>query len=111
MAENRKMTPAELADELMSQEYADVVRESVAWMVADLMEAEVAAQIGAALGEVAPAERTTQRNGYRPRRWDTRAGAVSEAPPGLLLPAPSSSRVSAPSGRSSQSSRGLRQTA
>jgi transposase-like protein len=75
MAENRRMTPAELADKPMSTEHADVVRESVAWMVADLMDAEVSAQIGAGLGEVAP-DRITQRNGYRPRGWDTRAGAI-----------------------------------
>ena len=82
MAEKRRMTPAELADKLMSQEHADVVRESVAWMVAELMESEVAAQIGAGLGEVAP-ERVTQRNGYRPRTWDTRAGEVELAIPKL----------------------------
>ena len=41
MAENRGMTPAELADKLMSTEHADVVREPVAWMVPELMEAEV----------------------------------------------------------------------
>ena len=68
MAENRRMTAAELADKLMSSEHADVVRESVAWMVAELMESEVAAQIGAAHGEVSP-ERVTHRNGYRPRGW------------------------------------------
>ena len=51
MAENRRMTAAELADKLMSSEHADVVRESVAFVVAALMEAEVSAQIGAGLGE------------------------------------------------------------
>jgi transposase-like protein len=44
--------------------------------VAELMEAEVAAQIGAELGERAPGERLTQRNGSRPRRWDTRVGEI-----------------------------------
>ena len=82
MAENRRMTAAQLADKLISSEHADVVRESVAWMVAELMEAEVASQIGAALGEVTP-ERLTQRNGYRPRDWDTRAGAIELAIPKL----------------------------
>ena len=82
MAENRRMTAAELADKLMSSEHADVVRESVAFVVAALMEAEVSAQIGAGLGEVAP-ERTTHRNGYRPRTWDTRAGQVELAIPRL----------------------------
>src|SRR5688572_14352767 len=82
MAENRRMTPAELADKLMSSEHADVVRESVAFVVAELMEAEVSAQIGAAHGEVSP-ERVTRRNGYRPRGWATRAGEIELAIPKL----------------------------
>ncbi len=75
MAEKRRMTPVELVDKVMSSEHADVVRDSVAWVAAEIMEAEVAAQVGAGLGEVAP-ERVTQRNGYRPRAWDTRAGEI-----------------------------------
>jgi putative transposase len=39
------------------------------------MEAEVAAQIGAELGERTP-DRVAQRNGYRPRSWDTRVGEL-----------------------------------
>jgi putative transposase len=46
------------------------------------MEAEVAAQIGAELGEVSP-ERVTHRNGYRPRPWQTRAGEIELAIPKL----------------------------
>ena len=53
MAEKRRMTPVELVDKVMSSEHADVVRESVAWVAAELMEAEVAGQVGAELGEVA----------------------------------------------------------
>ena len=75
MAEKRRMTPVELVDKVMGSEHADVVRESVAWVAAEIMEAEVAGQVGAALGEVAP-ERVAQRNGYRPRAWDTRAGEI-----------------------------------
>jgi putative transposase len=75
MAEGHRMTAAQLADKLLAGEHADVVRQSVAWMVAELMEAEVAAQIGAELGERTP-ERVTQRNGYRPRAWDTRVGEL-----------------------------------
>src|SRR5215210_3700822 len=82
MAEDRRMTAAQVVDKLMSSEHADVVRESVAWVVAELMEAEVAAQIGAGLGEVS-GERVTQRNGYRPRPWDTRAGEIELAIPKL----------------------------
>lgn len=75
MAEDRRMTPVELVDKVMSSAHADVVRESVAWVAAEIMEAEVAGQIGAGLGEVS-GERVTQRNGYRPRPWDTRAGEI-----------------------------------
>src|SRR5215207_5322212 len=82
MAEKRRMTPVELVDEVMSSEHADVVRESVAWVAAELMEAEVGAQVGAELGEVS-LERVTQRNGYRPRAWDTRAGEIELAIPKL----------------------------
>jgi Transposase, Mutator family len=60
---------------LLASEHADVLRESVAWIVAELMEAEVTAQIGAELGERTPA-RLTQRNGYRTRYWDTRVGEL-----------------------------------
>jgi putative transposase len=82
MAEGPRMTAAQIADKLLSAEHADVVRESVAWMVAELMEAEVSTQIGAQLGERTP-ERLAQRNGYRSRAWDTRAGEVELAIPRL----------------------------
>src|SRR4051812_46497429 len=75
MAEKRRMTPVELVDKVMSSEHADVIRDSVAWVAAEIMEAEVAGQVGAELGEISGA-RVTQRNGYRPRRWDTRAGEI-----------------------------------
>jgi putative transposase len=81
MAEDRRMTAAQVVDKLMGSEHADVVRESVAWVVAELMEAEVAEQIGAGLG--VSGERVTQRNGYRPRPWDTRAGEIELAIPKL----------------------------
>jgi hypothetical protein len=41
MAEKGRMTAVELVDKLMGSEHADVVRESVAWLVAEVMEAEV----------------------------------------------------------------------
>lgn len=53
----------------------DFLREAVSVLAEALMDAEVSAQIGAEYGERTPA-RTTQRNGYRPRRWDTRVGTV-----------------------------------
>jgi putative transposase len=75
MAKKGRMTAVELVDKLMGSEHVDVVRESVAWLVAEVMESEVAGQIGAGLGEVS-SERVTQRNGYRARPWDTRAGEI-----------------------------------
>ena len=50
-------------DKLLASEHADVLRESIAWLVAELMDAEVATLVGAELGERAPDRRTTQRNG------------------------------------------------
>src|SRR5215207_10641003 len=82
MAEDRRMTAAQVVDKLMGSEHADVVRESVAWVVAELMEAEVTGQVGAELGEVSD-ERVTQRNGYRSRPWDTRAGEIELRVPKL----------------------------
>ena len=108
MAEDRRMTASQVVDKLMASEHADVLRQSVAWVLAELMEAEVSTQIGAELGERAPGERTSQRNGYRPRNWSTRAGevelAIRDCAPAATSRA-SSSRASARSGRSSPSCR------
>jgi putative transposase len=82
MAEGPRMTAAQLANKLLVDEHPDVLRESAAWMAAQLMEAEVAARIGAELGERTP-ERRTHRNGYRPRTWDTRVGELELAIPRL----------------------------
>jgi putative transposase len=83
MAEGHRMTAADLVDKLLASEHADVLRDSVAWLVAELMEAEVGELIGAGLGERAPDRRQTQRNGYRPPRWDTRVGELELAIPKL----------------------------
>jgi putative transposase len=80
MAEGPRMTAAQLADKLLQDEHADVLRDSVAWMARELMEAEVSNKIGAELGERS-LERTTHRNGYRPRGWDTRVGSIELAIP------------------------------
>jgi putative transposase len=76
MAEGQRMTAAQVVDKLMSSEHADVIRESVGLVVAELMEAEVAAIVGAEYGERAPERRTTHRNGYRERAWETRVGEL-----------------------------------
>jgi putative transposase len=83
MAEGRSMTAREAAKNVMAVEHADVLRESVAVMVREIMEVEVAALAGAERGERAPDRRAAQRNGYRDRRWDTRVGEVELAIPRL----------------------------
>jgi hypothetical protein len=54
---------------------ADLLREMIGFAAQRLMELEVESQTGAAYGEKTP-ERLAQRNGYRDRVWETRAGAV-----------------------------------
>jgi transposase-like protein len=76
MAEGRSLTAREAAEGVLGSEHADVLRESVALMVREIMELEVAQLAGAELGERAPDRRTAQRNGYRERRWDTRVGEI-----------------------------------
>ncbi|OWY61347.1 IS256 family transposase, partial [cyanobacterium TDX16] len=76
MADPHNLSTDELVRKVLTDDHADMVREAVSFLCQQIMEAEVSAQIGASLGERAPAERSTQRNGYRERRWDTRAGTL-----------------------------------
>jgi hypothetical protein len=45
------MTAAQLADKLLSDEHADVLRHSVAWMARELMEADVTQPTGRRRGQ------------------------------------------------------------
>ncbi len=61
---------------------ADLVRDLLAFAAERLMEAEVEGSTGAAKGARSPL-RTAQRNGYRERGWDTRAGRIALSIPKL----------------------------
>src|SRR5687767_333463 len=54
---------------------ADFLREMIGFAAKRLMELEVEGLTGAGYGEKSP-ERLAQRNGYRGRDWETRAGTV-----------------------------------
>jgi putative transposase len=76
MAGRDRMTIEEVVRQVLRDEHADVIRESVKAVARELMEAEVSELVGAELGERRPDDRATHRNGYRSRRWDTRAGEI-----------------------------------
>jgi putative transposase len=81
MAEGQRMTAGDVVAEVRDGRLEDFVREAVVLVARELMEAEIAAEVGAELGEVAPEARVTHRNGYRPRPWETRVGEIE-----LLIP-------------------------
>jgi transposase-like protein len=63
MAGRKRMTAEEAVGYLIEGEGVDVLRESLGWVVQQLMEAEVSELIGVARGERASEERLTHRNG------------------------------------------------
>jgi putative transposase len=75
MAEDRMMTPADVVARAMSGEHGDLLRDAVAMVVRELMEAEVAQLTGARRGERVEG-RVTNLNGYRQRAWETRVGEI-----------------------------------
>ena len=107
MAGGDRMTIEEVVRQVLREEHGDVIRESVRAVAQELMEAEVSELIGAERGERTE-DRATHRNGYRARRWDTRAGEIELQIPklrrGQLFPVVSCSRASARSRRWSRSS-------
>jgi transposase-like protein len=82
MVEGQSMTTvADVVAQVRDGRLEDFVREAVVLVAKELMEGEVSAEIGAELGEVAPERRSTHRNGYRERVWETRVGELE-----LLVP-------------------------
>lgn len=104
MAEGQRVTAADVVEKVLRCEHVDLLREAVALITRGLMEAELSAEIGAGLGEVAPEARTTHRYGYRPRPWETRVGELELLVPmkrtGAAYSRRSSSRAGGRSGRS-----------
>jgi putative transposase len=60
---------------------ADFLREGVKALAEAVMEAEVTELTGVPRGVRDPEHRSTHRNGYRERRWDTRVGSLPLAIP------------------------------
>ena len=75
MTDRQRMTTQQLVRRTLLDEHGDFLKEAVALVAAQLMDAEVTAQIGAGHGEVS-ADRVTHRNGYRSRGWETRVGEI-----------------------------------
>ena len=75
MTDTQRMTTQQLVRRTLLDEHGDFLKEAVALVAAQLMDAEVTAQIGAGHGEVS-ADRVTHRNGYRSRGWETRVGEI-----------------------------------
>jgi putative transposase len=80
MAESQSMTTPEVVAKTLIAEHSDFLVEAVAMVAAELIEAEIAAEIGAGRGERS-ADRATHRNGYRERLWETRVGEIELAVP------------------------------
>ncbi|WP_067929719.1 IS256 family transposase [Alicyclobacillus shizuokensis] len=75
MASVNSFAVLEWIRKIQGEENIDFLRELVRIVAQSLIEAEATAKIGAERYERSE-ERTTQRNGYRSRPWDTRLGTV-----------------------------------
>ncbi len=79
---NPTMEPIAIIRKHLEDAEPDLLRDLLQSVVEALMGVEVDALAGAAYRERSDA-RTNRRNGYRPRRWDTRAGTIDLAIPKL----------------------------
>src|SRR5688500_9332622 len=75
MTDTVRMALTDLLRKAAADPEVDFLREALRVLTQELMEAEVAAHLGAGRHE-RTAERTGQRNGYRERDWDTRVGTI-----------------------------------
>lgn len=82
MINSNNMDALEWLRKHLDEDDNDLVREMVKAFAERLMSADADAVCGAGYGEVSP-ERVNSRNGYRDRRWDTRAGTIELAVPKL----------------------------
>ena len=73
-----RMDLSAFVGKLLEEQDGDVLREGIRVLSQALMEAEVAASIGAERHE-RTGERTAYRNGARTRTWDTRVGTIELA--------------------------------
>jgi transposase-like protein len=82
MAAPHSVDPAQLLEQHLASASPDLLREMIATFANAMMSAQADQVCGAAWGERSDT-RTNQRNGYRSREWDTRAGTVELAVPKL----------------------------
>lgn len=75
MAASRTMEPLEWLRKQLEDDCPDLVREMIKQFAQELMGAQADALCGAPYGERHP-DRVNHRNGYRERRFDTRAGTI-----------------------------------
>lgn len=76
------MGAAELLRKYLAEADPDLLRSMVQSFAEALMSADASGLCNAGYGEVT-ADRVNSRNGYRSRRWDTRAGTIDLAIPKL----------------------------
>ena len=75
-----KMDLSAFVGKLLEEQDGDTLREGIRVLAQALMESEVSGLIGAERYE-RNSERSSYRNGYRLRSWDTRVGTIELAIP------------------------------
>jgi transposase-like protein len=86
MVEAQRMTAADVVAQVRDGRLEDFVREAVVLVARELMEAEISAEVGAELREIAPESRMTHRNGPEKRAPTGRDPQPDEIPKGAPAP-------------------------